>query len=491
METRRICPKVVLLLAMTLIVEGCSATRSMFDPVDTEEAVASLALPETYGQPDGDGNLAEIEWRDFFRSEPLVQLIDHALRNNQELAILLEEIEIARNEARSTSGEYLPFVRVRGGAGVRKVGEFTHRGAVEEELELREDRGFDTYQPEYGVAAEISWEVDIWKKLQNANKAAALRYLATAEGRRFMVTRLVAEIASSYYELVAVSERQRLLQQMLDVQEDALAAVRLQKEAGETTELAVRRFEAEVRKNRSELALVRQAAVESENRLNVLAGRYPQPIERDPSLLESTPDDPSRFGSPRDLLANRPDIRRAELELAASRFDVKVARARFYPKLDLSAAVGFESLIGSLLFSTPESLIVGVAGDLTAPLFNRRAIQATFDSANAAQRRALLEYQRTVLRAYVEVVNRLALIRNIADSLLLKQMQVASLDSSVEVAGRLFRSARADYTEVLLTQRDALESRLELVELQQRQLVASVETYVSLGGASSAKPHVE
>jgi outer membrane protein TolC len=189
-----------------------------------------------------------------------------------------------------------------------------------------------------------------------------------------------------------------------------------------------------------------------------------------------------KAGIPSQLLANRSDIKQAELQLEAAKLDVKVARAEFYPSLDISASVGFNAFKSSYLFKTPESLLYSLVGDVAAPLINRNAIKAEFKSANSRQLQALYNYERTVLNAYLEVSNQLSKIENLQKSFSLKTQQVGALDRSISVSNDLFKSARVDYFEVLMTQRDALESKLELVETQKELIIASVYVYRDLGG---------
>jgi outer membrane protein TolC len=210
--------------------------------------------------------------------------------------------------------------------------------------------------------------------------------------------------------------------------------------------------------------------------------RYPQEIKRDKASLVSALPSQFKAGIPSQLLANRSDIKQAELQLEAAKLDVKVARAEFYPSLDISASVGWNAFKSSYLFKTPESLLYSLVGDVAAPLINRNAIKAEFKSANSRQLQALYNYERTVLNAYLEVSNQLSKIENLQNSFSLKAQQVAALDRSISVSNDLFKSARVDYFEVLMTQRDALESKLELVETQKELINASVYVYRDLGG---------
>jgi len=187
-------------------------------------------------------------------------------------------------------------------------------------------------------------------------------------------------------------------------------------------------------------------------------------------------------GIPSQLLENRPDVKQAELELIAAKLDVKAARAEFYPSLDISAGYGLNAFNTRYLFTFPESLLYSLVGDLTAPLINRNAIKAEFKSANARQLQALYNYERSLLNAYLEVATQLSKIDNLEKSYSMKSQEVAALKKSIEVSNDLFRSARVDYFEVLMTQRDALESTLELIETKKEQLNAVVHVYRDLGG---------
>lgn len=439
-------------------------------------------VPASYSKAADSANTAKMAWREYFTDPYLAALIDTALQNNQELNITLQELEIAANEVRIRKGEYLPSAGLRAGAGVDKVSRYTSIGAMEANTEIKPGKEMPDPLPDYGIAAYATWEVDIWHKLRNAKKAAVNRYMATIEGKNFVVTMLVAEIANSYYELLALDNQLDIVKQNIELQSNALEIVKLQKEAARVTELPVRKFEAEVFKTRSLQYGIQQKITETENRINFLLARYPQPVVRNAKGFGAQVPQEIHTGIPAQLLEHRPDIKRAEQELAAAKLDVQVARARFYPSLGISASVGYQAFNPAYLIKTPESLLYSLAGDLTAPLVNRNAIKAVYYTANARQTQAVYNYERTVLNAYVEVANQLAKINNLEQSYDLKAKQVAALTESIGISNDLFRSARADYMEVLLTQRDALESKFELIETRMQQMNAVVNIYQALGG---------
>ncbi len=425
---------------------------------------------------------ATVNWKEFFGDEKLAGLIDVALRNNQELSIFLQEIEIAKNEAEGRTGAYLPSMEFGAGTGFDKVGRNTRFGAVEERLEIAPGKGFPEPLTNFRIGPRVSWELDIWRKLRNEQKSAYTKFLVTQEGQKFLVTNLIAEVANSYYELCALNSQLSIVQQNVRIQRDALQTVKHQKDAARVSELAVRRFEAQFLKTEALQYDLEQKVIEKENKVNFLLGRFPQPIPRDTSDFVSLVPRIVMTGVPSQLLNNRADIRQAKLEIAAAELDVKVAEAAFYPSLTLDAEIGYEAYRVNKMFTTPESLLYGITGGITGPLFNRRAITAEYLNAGAKQQRAVFNFERTVLNAFAEAATQIANVRNMEKSAALKAKQVEALTSSVDIAGTLFTSARADYSEVLLTQREALEARFELVETKLRQMQAVINLYRALGG---------
>ena len=466
---------IVALLVFVLLLQSCVPTQQVRE--------ANKNIPEQFKTTELDTlNSAAISWKNFFNDQKLNALIDEALLHNQELNIFLQKLAVAKNEIKARKGEYLPFVNYKAGADVEKVGEFTRNGAVEKNLAVHENESFPEPLSNYSAGLYASWELDIWKKLRNSKKIAVKDYLATVEGKNFMVTNLVAEIANLYYELVTLDNQLEILNQNLELQKNALNVVKIQKQAAKATELAVQRYEAEVSKNTSKIYTIEQRITEVENALNFLTGKFSGKIERNSKEFLDIEQEVIHTGIPSDLLSNRPDIRKAEYELAAAKLNVKVARANFYPSFALKAGVGLQAFKPKYLTSFPESLLYSLGGDVVGPLINRNAIKAEYSSANSKQLETVFEYEKAILNAYLEVVNGLSNIDNLRKNYEYKTKQVSALTKSIEIANTLFQTARADYLEVLLTQRETLEAKMELVETKKAQLLARVQVYQSLGG---------
>ena len=469
------------------------------------QAMPGPLLPASYtadfnGLPSLE-NSSQVPIEDFFNDPKLTSLICQALAGgNQELRILYEDVQIAQNEVLGRSGAYLPFVRLGLSAGLEKYSRFTPEGAAEEQLEYLPGKHFPGLPGNFIAAFYTSWEVDIWRMLRNLRDAARMRFLATNEGRNYVITRLVAEIAENYYMLLALDKRLENLDNIIALQQQTLEIAKAIMQAARSSALPVERFQAEVRKNQSLRLIAQQAIIAVENRINFLVGRYPQPVERNNIPLRDFIDlnlHALSLGVPAQLLQNRPDIRQAERELAAAGLDVMAARARFFPQLAIGgptapagpyAPVGWQAFNPKYLFWTPDALLVSVAGDLMTPLINKRAIRADYKTANARQLQAVYNYQRVILNAYTEVVTRVTKVQNYSRSIEFRKQQVAALESAVDFATKIFRlprveeKSRVTYLDVLLVQRDLWDARLELIDTKQEQLSAIVNVYQALGG---------
>ena len=440
----------------------------------------NTATPASYVDGKDSTNSATIKWKSYFKDPYLIALIDTALNNNQELNITMQEIEISKNEVMARKGEYLPFLRLGSGAAGVKAGKYTWDGISEESLKTTPDHGRN-YIGEFIGGGYFTWELDFWKKLRNAKKAAAIRYLSSIEGKNFMVTNIIAEIASSYYELTALDNMLAIVNQNIEIQSNALRVVKLEKEAAKVSQLAVNRFEAQLLYTNNLQYEIKQNIIEAENKINFLVGRFPQQVKRNSTSFNNPVFDPIFAGVPSQLLENRPDIRQAELELAASKLDVQSAKANFYPSISLSAGLGFEAY-NPLYFIKPASLFYSLGSELVAPLVNKNAIKATYLNANAKQIQSVYNFERSILNAHIEVVNQLSQIENFTKSFETKSKEVDILTQSIDISNDLYRFARADYIEVLLTQREALDSKIDLIEIKLKQMVAKVNVYRALGG---------
>ena len=404
---------------------------------------------------------------------------------NMYSSLMLVVMFMAKSNVLYQEGQLMPTVSLGGSLGVSKEGRYTSEGAGNATTEIKPGKAMPDPLMDYQFGANASWEVDLWHKLSSGKRAAVEHYLATVEGRNAVLSSLISQVASNYYHLLALDNKLDLIHKYIDLQSKAVEIAKIQKKADADTELAVEKFEAELAKARSDEYTLLQEITECENNLNLLLGRYPTAIKRDKSTFLTSCLQKVMTGVPSDLLNNRPDIRQAEHELAATKWNVDAARKEFLPSLNISASLGLDAFNPAYLTRLPKSLAFSVLGGLTGPLINRKAIQANFQSADAQQIEALYEYDKTLLTAYSEVCTLMSKINNLDQYYKLKAEESQKLDQSIDVARQLYLNGRCTYLDVLMDERDALDAKMELMEAKEQQLSSMVDVYRSLGGGQN------
>lgn len=458
-----------------------SLARSWFHPLNLVQKDPKFNIPTKYSfaQSEEFANVAHISWRDFFSDPYLIHLIETALSNNQEFNIFIQDIEIAKSEVIEKQSEYLPKVGLGLGAENYGVSKNTRDGVLDKIIHRND---LSSPNSALNLGPNMAWEMDIWKKLRTAKDASLMRFMAQTEGRNYLISRLVAEIVRSYFELMALDNSIKILDENIEIQNKAFLKMKALKEYAKANNLAVNRFEAQLLKTKSERFEINQKIVEKENRLKFLSGIYDNtPILRNSEKLMSMQVNELQIGVPAQLLENRPDIRQAEYAIKAAKLDLKSIKANLYPSLSIKAGIGFSAFDPTLLFN-PKSLIYNLMGDLMVPLINRKAIIARIAIADSYQTQAVLNYEQTLLQAYTEVLNQMSNIKNIQQSFDTKQREVLLLDESVGIANSLFQYAKADYVEVLLTQEEKLNAQKDLVELKMNLIGSKIALYRALGG---------
>lgn len=461
--------------ALLLLLGACASPR----PANTDH---TARVPKSIGRGTDSLDAALLDRSTFFTDPQLRALIDTALARNLDLLLAGQRVELARAGLQRATGQLLPELSVHTTGSMRKFGLYTMDGAGNIVTEITPGRIIPIDLPDLHLGVQAAWEVDVWGRLRNMRKAAARRFLATREARHAITTQLVAEVANTYYELVALDRELGILEKTLAQQTSALEAIEEQKRAGRANELGVQQFTAQIGHTRALERDTRQRITEAENLMNFLLGRYPQPVKRDTAALLDFGQSVLGGVAPAQLVQLRPDILQAEQEVLAARADLKAARAAFYPGLTLGGGYGVQAFDPALLFSTPSSLAYTAIGGLVAPLLNRNQLRAGLQAANAERTAALLNYQRTVLNAVMEVNNGLARIENLNAAAAHRSTQTQALRAAAVTADELYRSAKATYLDVLLAQQGALAAEIELVETQKRQRIANVDLYRAMGG---------
>ena len=479
---KRPLPVAAAVAILILVLPGCKTYQAA---TITPRTTLPATFTDSTGSAADTTSIATIPLNRFFPDPLLQHLIDSALTTNPDIQSAFQRIEIASAGMRYARAFLYPSIQAGASASVDKYGDYTMNGVGNHDTNLSpnidNDKHIPNPTPDYFLGLRSQWEIDLWGKLRQRKKAAIARWLSTREGQRLVTTTLTADIATLYYQLLALDNQQNVLTENIQLQKDALEVVKTQKEAGRATELAVQQFQAQLLHTKSLRYTTAQEITETENQLNFLVGRTGRTIQRDTSLLNTALPDSLPAGVPSQMLLNRPDIRAAELELEALNADIAAARAAFFPSLTLSPYVGYNAFKPNLLFNSA-SLVYGAAGSLMAPIFNRNAIKADYERTTAEGRIALYDYQKTVLNGFQEVTNSLKGIRNFSEYYQLKKEEATALTSAVRVANDLYRVGKASYLEVITAQRNVLDAELEVTQARKNILLHSISLYRSLGG---------
>ncbi len=470
--------KISVILFFALALAGCKVVKP-------QRITAPVSPPPLYSVPGDTATVDRWSWRAIFTDSVLVALIDTALHHNLDRKIALANIRQAEAELLRARAPLLPQVQAGLAGGAERFGDYTMNGIGNYDLNLSENVPADRRVPnpvtDVFVGFRAAWEIDLWGRLAAQRRSAAERVLASAEGEHWLRTNIIANVATLYYELLALDAEIQVAEQNTVLQQRAYEIMQAQKEAGRATELAVQQFSAQIYNTRALVFQLRQRTTIVENGLRILLGSYNVPIRRGTALNNQVL--PARFqtGLPAQLLLFRPDVRQAERLLESAKADLFAARAALLPNLVLTPHVGVQAFRPSVLFR-PESAALGLLGGVTGPVFNRRHLLAERNARTAAQDAAWLGYQKSMITAYTEVQVELQQSANLAAAYPLKAAEVAALQRAVEASNDLYLAGYANYLEVITAQRSALTASIELQELRKNQFINLVNLYRALGG---------
>lgn len=467
-----------------IIVLGSSLLLNSCRTLNTDISVPSYQIPESFtGNVSADTNtISKIHWKEYFADSILIQLIDSALILNQDLQIALQKIEMIRANTQKASGAQLPSVNLNIGGGMRRFGLYTMDGAGNATTDIIPGKRVPENLPDMFLGLTASWEVDLWGKFENAKLSSLSQFLAGVEGVNFVISNLVAEIALQYYQLLSLDNSQKIIEKTIITQIEAINVLNSQKQSGRANELAISQFESQLFDLKAMLRDIQREIIETENNLNYLIGHYPKAMNRNTASLLVQSQSSLLTGIPAQLLENRPDIREAEFMVKSAEYDVKSAKAAFYPSLQITASLGYQAFDPELLFRTPASTVYTLLGGLLAPIINTKALEADFNSALSNQMSALFHYHKTVLKSFVEVANGLSNSNALLEIYELKQQQKESLEKAVSVSNELFKYSKANYLEVLIARQSSLQAQLDVIEIAKRKKISEIQVYKALGG---------
>src|SRR5690554_6431060 len=333
---------------------------------------------------------------------------------------------------------------------------------------------------QYQLAANLSWEADIWGKIRSNKRAANAQYLQTIAANQAVKTQIITGIASIYYQLLALDAQLKIAEQTFENRSKSIETIQALKEAGQVTEVAVKQTEAQKLATEIIIEDLKYNITILENTMSILLGENVQKIER--STFEEQELNPEiKIGVPAQLLSRRPDVIAAEYGLVSAFELVNVSRSNFYPSLTITATGGLQSIDFGELF-TANSLFANIVAGLTQPIFNQRQIRTQHEIAKANQQKALIQFEQALKTAGKEVSDALANYRNETRKIQIREQQVETLKKASAYSEELLAYGLANYLEVLTAQDNALNSELNLIDNRFKQFNAIITLYRALGG---------
>jgi len=445
-------------LAMALLLSGCAATQVDIEPIPAVELPQkwSTAADEEQLRPD-------VGWWKHFGSSELSMLVDEGQRNNFEIAAAVSRVQQAEAQARIAGAPLLPDVDIATSAN--------------REFPL----GGGTATTSASGMLEIGYEVDFWGKNRAGVAAAEASLRANVYDRETVALTVTSGIVSTYLQVLSLRDRLAIATQNVGNAERVLKLVEAQSRAGAASPLDLARQRSAVAGQKAAIPDLKQQERDAQVALAILLGRPPQTFSVAEHGLADILMPKIAPGLPSELLARRPDIRRAEARLAEANANVAVARANLFPSIRLTGSTGAQSNALLSLFDGP-NLLANLGASLTAPIFDGGRLANKRDLAIAQKQELVQVYRSAVVTALSDVEKTLGSIRSLEERYRLKSTEVEQARFAFELSEIRYRVGAEDLMTVLDTQRNLSEAQNQLGQIKLQRLQATVSLYKALGG---------
>lgn len=405
-------------------------------------------------------NIGRLGWRELFTDSMLQELIEQGLQNNTDLQSAHWRVEEARAALSAARLAYLPSFAL---SPQGTVSSFDKGKAVQS----------------YSLPVTSAWEVDIFGRLTNAKRRAKALYAQSQEYELAVKTQLIANMANAYYTLLMLDAQLEISKETEIKWKESVRTMKALKDAGLGNEAGLAQTEATYYSVCTAVPDLKEQISQVENSLCLMLGEAPRSIQRGSLEGQSVPEELS-VGVPLQILANRPDVRAAELALAQAFYSTNEARSAFYPSITLSGSAGWTNNAGVIL--NPGKLLLTAVGSLTQPLFNGGQNMARLKIAKAQQEEAKLAFTQAVLNAGTEVNNALKQNQTARDKAGLYVRQLTSLQTAVSSTQLLMKHGSSTYLEVLTAQQTLLTAQLNQVSNRLQEIQGVINLYQALGG---------
>lgn len=419
-----------------------------------------------------------LPWKSFFKDPALISLIGRALEKNNDIAVAMlnmQQLELTYKQAKLG---LLPTADLAVGATRNWLSSNSLNGSLSNQFIG------SSYMDDYSATIKLNWEADIWGKVKMQKEAALANYFSQKENYTALQTRIIAQVAQAYYNLITLDEQLKVANKNVALSDSTLEMISLQYHSAQVNSLAVEQAKAQKKTAELLIPLALQNIAVQENALSILCGSYPDSIQRSGSLSHAVPQDAFPLGVPATLLARRPDVKAAEYQVIAANSRTGLAKAAMYPSLSLTPSIGTNSFKFNSWFDLPGSLVKTVGVNLTQPIFQKNALKTAYQIAGLEQQKAATQFRQSVMTAVGEVSDALARIKHTDERLSLIAEKTASLEKGTADAMLLFKSGMATYLEVITAQNNALQNELEAINIKKEKLNALTDLYRALGGGA-------
>jgi multidrug efflux system outer membrane protein len=445
---------------------GCAVGPNYRKPAVNVPPIYRGVKPEEAAQGEA-RSLADEKWWEVFQDEQLKELIKTALQQNYDVRIAAARI-----------------LQVQAQLGITRADQFPTVAGSADATNQRNPKSkflpaFETSSNQVG--ASFAWDLDFWGKYRRATEAARADLVASEWARREVITVLVANVASAYFQLRALDLQLEISQRTLASRRDSLRLTSLLAQGGSTSMLDVRQAEQLVFTAASEVPSLEQQIEQEENFISTLLGNNPAPVPRGRKLTEQEHPPTVPAGLPSSLLERRPDIRQAEEQLISANAQIGIAQAAYFPQISLTATAGYQSSALTDLFSGPAGLW-NFGGALVQPIFTAGKLRSNVRLTQAQRQQFLLRYQQTIQGAFREVSDALVAYRKTQEFRQQQELLVASAQDASRLSHMRYSGGVASYLEVLTNETNYFSAELSLAQAQLNELLALVELYKALGG---------
>lgn len=451
-------------MCATALLSSCHIYKSYDRPEDITAAGLyrdTTAVNDTLAADTA--NFGNLPWREVFTDPQLQALIEQALANNPDLRSAALNVKKAEAVLMSARLAYAPTLAL------------SPQGTVSSW-----DKGKATQT--YSLPVTASWQIDLFGQILNPKRGAQVSLKQTQFYEQAVQTQVIANVANMYYTLLMLDRQLQITESTADILKKNVETVEAMKDAGiyNTTSAGVEQTRAAYAQVLASLPGMRQSIRETENALCLMLNQPAQEIER--GVLENQ-QLPTEFsaGIPLQLLSNRPDVKAAEMSLAASYYDTNSARAAFYPQITLSGSAGWTNSAGSAIVN-PGKLLASAIGSLTQPLFYRGTNIARLKQAKAQEEQSKIQFQTTLLKAGNEVSNALYQYQMTSEKAVSREIQVNSARKAAEDTKELFNLGTSTYLEVLSAEQSYLSAQTSEVSDTFDRMQAVISLYQALGG---------